>query len=166
MARSIFSIGVTSMTHMYPLCFWLLALVVGVTAIGRFLGTLAVEEMLKRVWKGSWSPVPWQVRQAASSFCLLECWLGHSGLTHLGMQLCLEFKHHGSPFPKFNRHMKLTCSLPPWKNGKYLVTGQVWGWVVYLVSVVCWTLGNWDIVTGHGVSLGLSKLNIRHWGSF
>lgn len=96
------------MTHMYPLCFWLLALVVGVTAIGRFLGTLAVEEMLKHGWKGSWSPVPWQVRQAASSLCLLECWLGHDGLTPVGMWQFLECKQCGISFPKL--------SLSPWKG--------------------------------------------------
>lgn len=59
------------------------------TAIGRFLGTLAVEETLKHGWKGKWSPVPWQVRQVVSSFCLLESWLGHFDLTQPGRWLFL-----------------------------------------------------------------------------
>lgn len=43
---------------------------VGVTAIGRFLGTPAVEEMLKYAWKESWCRVLWQVRRG---FFPLSC---------------------------------------------------------------------------------------------
>lgn len=73
----------SSMTQISSPCFWRLALVGGLTAIGRFLGIRAVEETLKHGWKGSWSPVPLQVREVVSSFCLLETWLGQSGLIQL-----------------------------------------------------------------------------------
>ena len=49
-------------------CFWGGA----VTAIRRFLGTPAVEEMSKCAWKESWCRAPWQVRDMLFSLCLIE----------------------------------------------------------------------------------------------
>ena len=144
-------------------CFWLLAFGGGaVTAIGRFLGTPAVEEMLKCAWKESWCRAPWQVRDVVSSLCLIGTLLKYycdlTGLFQLNGETEWRLQASQSSWLPQTVVSKwhLFMALCFYRNGRHwrespFVCWKMFIWHttdVYLASVVCEARRCWGTPIG------------------